>query len=102
MPQPVGHAKSQLTDPASSFEAVQVKRVTEFEDFTTCWPSDQLKAEGLVARVRQVVNVRDSFTRMKQERDGERQERLQTVRAEADANSGDGKSVKACGGGWLA
>ena len=62
-----------------------VKRVTEFEDFTGCWPSDQLKAEGLVARVRQVVNVRDSFTRMKQERDGERQDRLRTARAEAEA-----------------
>ncbi len=46
-----------------------LKRVVEFEDFTTCWPEDRLKAEGLVARVRQIVNVKDSFTRMNQERE---------------------------------
>jgi hypothetical protein len=26
-----------------------LKRVVEFEDFSTCWPQDQLKAKGLVA-----------------------------------------------------
>lgn len=46
-----------------------LKRVVEFEDFTTCWPEDRLKAENLVARVRQIVNVKDSFTRMNQERE---------------------------------
>jgi hypothetical protein len=63
-----------------------VKRVVECEDFSTCWPSDQLKAKGLVAEVRRVVDVKDSFTRMKQEREDEvRQRRLvkeQEVRAE--------------------
>src|SRR2546428_3148745 len=39
-----------------------VRRVVEFEDFSACWPSDQLKATGLVALVRQVVNVKDSVT----------------------------------------
>jgi len=34
----------------------------------------QLKAKGLVADVRKVVNVKDSFTRIQQERDAERQE----------------------------
>jgi hypothetical protein len=48
-----------------------LRRVTEFEDFSTCWPDDQLKAKGLVAEVRRVVNVKDSFTRMKLERDSE-------------------------------
>ena len=46
-----------------------IKRVVEFEDFSNCWPEDQLKARGLVAAIREAVNRKDSFTRMKQERD---------------------------------
>ncbi|MBR7070436.1 MAG: restriction endonuclease [Oxalobacter sp.] len=53
-----------------------IKRVVEFEDYSTCWPDDRFKAKGLVASLREVVNVKDSFTRMKQERDIERQQRL--------------------------
>lgn len=49
-----------------------IKRVVEFEEFSTCWPDDQLKAKGLVASLREVVNVKDSFTRMKHEREAER------------------------------
>jgi len=56
-----------------------VKRVVEFEDFSSCWPSDQLKAKGLVGEVRRVVNVKDSFTRMAEERDKEREERARTA-----------------------
>jgi restriction system protein len=52
-----------------------LKRVTEFEDFSTCWPEDQLKAKGLVSEVRRVVNVKDSFTRIQQERERERKDR---------------------------
>ena len=62
-----------------------VKRVVEFEDFSACWPSDQLKAQGLVSNVGKVVNVKDSFTRMRQERDKERQERIQVKQKEAEA-----------------
>ncbi len=46
-----------------------IKRVAEWEDFSTCWPSDRLKAQGLVAQIRKVVNVKDSFTRMKLEKE---------------------------------
>jgi restriction system protein len=53
-----------------------LKRVVEFEDFSACWPNDQLVAKGLVAEVRQIVNVKDSFTRMKQEREDERSRRI--------------------------
>ena len=52
-----------------------LKRVVEFEDFSTCWPNDQLRAKGLVAEIRRVINVKDSFTRMHQEREHERQQR---------------------------
>jgi restriction endonuclease Mrr len=49
-----------------------IKRVVEFEEFSTCWSDDQLKALGLVVSLREVVNVKDSFTRIKQERETER------------------------------
>ncbi|MCH6162626.1 restriction endonuclease [Streptomyces marispadix] len=49
-----------------------LRRVTEFEDFATCWPDDQLKAEGLVAKIRKVVDVKDSFTRMRLQQEEER------------------------------
>jgi hypothetical protein len=62
-----------------------IKRVTEFESFETCWPQDQYKAKGLVASVREAVNAKDSFTRMKQERDAERSEALARQRAERAA-----------------
>ncbi|GHT78414.1 restriction endonuclease [Spirochaetia bacterium] len=50
-----------------------LKRVIEFEAFSTCWPDDQLKARGLVSEIQRVVNIKDSFTRMKQERNSERE-----------------------------
>ncbi|MDB6109417.1 MAG: hypothetical protein JWR69_1167 [Pedosphaera sp.] len=52
-----------------------LKRVVEWEDFSTCWPGDQLKAKGLVAEIRRVVEVKDSFGRMRQEQEAERKER---------------------------
>jgi restriction system protein len=48
-----------------------LKRVVEFDDFSTCWPNDQLEAKGLVAQIQKVTNRKDSFTRMKQEREAE-------------------------------
>lgn len=49
-----------------------LKRVTEFQDFSVCWESDQAPARGLVAQIRELVNVKDSFTRMNIEREQER------------------------------
>lgn len=53
-----------------------LKRIVEFANFDTCWPTDQLKAKGLVASIRDVVNQKDSFTRMNQAREDERSARL--------------------------
>lgn len=61
-----------------------LKRVIEFGNFSVCWDGDQLKAKGLVAEIRDVVNVKDSFTRMNLERERERQERLQREQAEKE------------------
>lgn len=52
-----------------------LKRVCEFEDFSTSWPNDVLKAKGLVGEVRKVIDVKDSFTRMRQEKDNAQAER---------------------------
>lgn len=54
-----------------------LKRVVEFEDFSTCWPKDMLKAKGLVAEIRRVVEVKDSFGRMRQEQEAERKKRIE-------------------------
>lgn len=60
-----------------------VRRVTEWEDFSTCWSTDELKAKGLVAEIRRVVDVKDSFTRMRQEREAERDKHIAAQRAKA-------------------
>jgi restriction system protein len=52
-----------------------VKRASSFEDFSSCWPDDRYKAEALVGRVRQIVHVKDSFTRMEIEKERARKER---------------------------
>jgi hypothetical protein len=62
-----------------------VKRVCEFEDYSTCWPDDVLKAKGLVAELRRLVNVKDSFTRIRQEREREREANAQRYEAVAEA-----------------
>lgn len=62
-----------------------LKRVTEFESFESCWESDQYKAKGLVASIREAVNKKDSFTRMKQERDAEHEQVLERHREERAA-----------------
>lgn len=46
-----------------------LKRVVEFESFTNCWETDQYKAKGLVSEIRNIINVKDAFTRMKQEKE---------------------------------
>lgn len=51
-----------------------LKRVVEFESYEACWDTDRLKAKGLVNEVRQLVNVKDSFTRMKNAKEEAEQE----------------------------
>ncbi|AOI70056.1 restriction endonuclease [Burkholderia ubonensis] len=53
-----------------------LRRVVDFASFDSCWPDDQLKAKGLVASIREVVNQKDAFTRMNNAREEERHARL--------------------------
>jgi restriction system protein len=62
-----------------------LKRVTEFEDFSVCWDNDRAAARGLVAQIRDVINVKDSFTRMRMERDDEKKKRLREQEAATKA-----------------
>lgn len=71
-----------------------IKRVVEFEDFSTCWPNDQLKAKGLVGELRRVVNVKDSFTRMADEREREKQQRISVIEQEIAAKRKKSEAVK--------
>jgi hypothetical protein len=63
------HGLNALADVGIRPRRELLKRITQTEDYTTCWPEDQLKAMGLVSRIRDVINVKDSFTRMSNERE---------------------------------
>ena len=59
-----------------------LKRIVGFDNFSVCWDSDRLKAKGLVAEIREVINVKDSFTRINLEREQERRIRLEKEQKE--------------------
>jgi hypothetical protein len=59
-----------------------LKRVVEWEDFSLCYPDKQLVAQGLVANIRRVVNVKDAFTRMNLAHERERRANQQAYQAE--------------------
>lgn len=68
-----------------------LKRVVEFEDFSRCWPKDELEAKGLVSEIARVINVKDSFTRMRIEKDKLQQkhssEYLERIKVQQDKDS---------------
>lgn len=57
-----------------------IKRVVEIEEFSCCWENDRLKAKGLVSEIQKIVNVKDSFTKINQERAREKEQRLEESR----------------------
>ena len=64
------------------------------QNFDTCWPDDQLKAKGLVASIREVVNQKDAFTRMNNEREEERRQRVQQQHTARDAKQKKLKDIE--------
>lgn len=62
-----------------------IKRISEIDDFSACYDSDRYKAQGLVAQIQKLVNVKDSFTRMNLEREKERKERQAAYTASVQA-----------------
>jgi hypothetical protein len=73
-----------------------VRRVVQWDDFTTAWPDDQLEAEGLVARIRSLVDKKDSFTRMKEERDRERRQNQEEHEKKAKAVRLKTEQIRLC------
>jgi restriction system protein len=61
-------------EPALAVRREVIKRVSEFEDFSSCWDTDRLKAQGLVGQIQKLVNVKDTFTRINLERERERKQ----------------------------
>ena len=61
-----------------------VKRVCEFDDFSTCWPEDQHKAMGLVARVQNIVDRHDFFRRLQQQHESELRQHRESKRKEVE------------------
>jgi restriction system protein len=81
-------------EPALRERREVLRRVTEFEDFSTCWPDDQLKAKGLVGEISRVIGVKDSFTRMKQAQEEERKQRLAERQAKAQSAADQKKKLE--------
>lgn len=48
-----------------------VRRVVQFESYESCWETDRIKAKAYVSEISKIVNVKDSFTRMKDEKEKE-------------------------------
>lgn len=71
-------------DPGLGPRREVLKRVSEFDDFSSCYPDNQMKARGAVATVAQLVNKKDSFTRMRDERERELQRHRDAHRAETE------------------
>jgi restriction system protein len=59
-----------------------LKRVSEWDNYTTCYPDNQLKAKGAVAAVAELINRKDSFTRLQQAHDDERKRHREAKDAE--------------------
>jgi restriction system protein len=59
-----------------------LKRISEFDDFSSCYPDNQMKARGAVATVAQLINKKDSFTRIQHEREQELKRHRDAKRAE--------------------
>jgi len=68
---------NEANDKMLSVRRELIKRIVEFSNFETCYDSDRLKAKGLVADIAQIVKQKDAFTRMEQEKNRERSQRLQ-------------------------
>jgi len=72
-------------EPALAWRREVIKRISEFHDFSTCYENNRFKAQGLVAQIREVVNVKDSFTRINLEREGERKQHQAVYTASVQA-----------------
>jgi len=74
-----------------------LKRVTQWDDFSSCYDNDRMEAKGYVAEIAKLVNVKDSFTRMNQERERvehEARAKRQSELAEVQRIKGERDQIK--------
>jgi len=71
-----------------------IKRIVEFEDFSRCWPNDQLKSKGLVSDLQKIVNVKDTFTRIKQSQEADRKRQLDAMQDEVEKKQARIKKIQ--------
>lgn len=76
---------NEANDKMLSVRRELLKRIVEFSSFETCYETDRLKAKGLVADIARIVRQKDAFTRMEQEKNRERSQRLQEKNKELQA-----------------
>jgi restriction system protein len=69
------HALIKKQDDAIFQRREILRRLSQNEDFGSCWPADQYKARGYVAELARIVNIKDSFTRIEREREREHTQR---------------------------
>jgi restriction endonuclease Mrr len=62
-----------------------LQRISEFDEFSSCYADNVLKAKGAVAAVAQLINKKDSFTRLQEEHQRDEAAHRAKRRAEADA-----------------
>lgn len=46
-----------------------LKKVTEFNAFSSCWPDDELKAKGLISEIQNLSDITDPFNIEREERE---------------------------------
>jgi hypothetical protein len=71
-----------------------IKRVVEFEEFSICWPADVYKAKTNVGDLARIVSVKDSFTRMNQQREAVQAEVSAKARVERQAAVEKGRKIE--------
>jgi hypothetical protein len=74
---------NELGDPGLGQRRQILMRLSEFDEFSSCYPDNQMKARGAVATVAQLVNKKDSFTRLQDEREQDLKRHRDAQRAEA-------------------
>jgi hypothetical protein len=72
-------------EPALRERREVVRRVAEFDEFSSCYSDNRLRAQGAVAAVRQLVDKKDAFTRMDLAREEEQRKYREAMEAAINA-----------------
>ena len=71
-------------EPALRERREVLRRVVEWESFSTCYADNRERAQYLVVQIQRLVGVKDAFTRMHLEREAEKKQRQAEFQAKQD------------------